>query len=155
MAAQQLLLDTNAVKDLILSIPTLGLDEEAAEKIKQSKRSILMNATFMKLVNQSFSKTEVLIKIIGSSKTGLVDSFKMLWPHGTAQDLQRIMEVKGMTTQEQKECIEKSGLEFDDKISSSAVASSPTNKRSVSKALRGNVKNTAEAFASMFNFRNT
>ena len=178
MAAQQLLLDTNAVKDLILSIPTLGLDEEAAEKIKQSKRSILMNVTFMKLVNQSFSKTEVLIKIIGSSKTGLVDSFKMLWyvllfcsesyicdshnnnnkihrPHGTAQDLQRIMEVKGMTTQEQKECIEKSGLEFDDKISSSAVASSPTNKRSVSKALRGNVKNTAEAFASMFNFRNT
>ena len=154
MAAQQLLLDTNAVKDLILSIPTLGLDEEAAEKIKQSKRSILMNATFMKLVNQSFSKTEVLIKIIGSSKTGLVDSFKMLWPHGTAQDLQRIMEVKGMTTQEQKECIEKSGMEFDDKVSSSAVASSPT-KRSVSKALRGNVKNTAEAFASMFNFRNT
>jgi len=79
MAAQQLLLDTNAVKDLVLSIPILGLDEEAAQKVKQSKRSVLTNATFMKLVNQSFSKTEVLIKIVGAPKTGLVDSFKTFW----------------------------------------------------------------------------
>ena len=148
MAAQQLLLDTNAVKDLILSIPTLGLDEEAAEKIKQSKRSILMNATFMKLVNQSFSKTEVLIKIIGSSKTGLVDSFKccgLTAQHRTATNHGS----QGYDHTRTKECIEKSGMEFDDKVSSSAVASSPT-KRSVSKALRGNVKNTG--FASMLNF---
>ena len=170
MAAQQLLLDINVVKDLMLSIPTLGLDEEAAEKVKNSKRSMIMNATFMKLVNQSFSKTEVLVKIIGTPKAGLADSFKMFWyvslksfalivcpltlslfrPHGTAQDLQRIMEVKGMTTAEQKECVEKSGMEFHDK----AVAVSSPTKSSVSSALRGNVKNTAEAFASMFNFRN-
>ena len=79
MAAQQLLLDINVVKDLMLSIPTLGLDEEAAEKVKNSKRSMIMNATFMKLVNQSFSKTEVLVKIIGTPKAGLADSFKMFW----------------------------------------------------------------------------
>ena len=55
-----------------------------------------------------------------------------------------------MTTAEQKECVEKSGMEFHDK----AVAVSSPTKSSVSSALRGNVKNTAEAFASMFNFRN-
>lgn len=164
MAAQQLLLDTSAAKELMLSIPKLGRDDDSTEETDSRRHS-----TFVKLVNQYFSKTEMLIKIIGSPNTSLVSSFKMFWPQGTSEDLQKIMYLKGMPSKEQRMILEKNGMVYSDTIRLGSIASpTPTSSVSSSSALsslsassgvlgartKKNMKNTAEALASMFNFRN-
>eukprot|EP00501_MAST-03F_sp_TOSAG23-6_P000857 GSMAST32.ASY1.ANO1.893.1 assembled CDS len=106
MAAQQLLLDTHAVKTSFLSVPTSDLEsDEKATMI----RSL---STFSKYANKEANKAVMLLKLIGTPLERLPQSFKILWVGGTAADLQRVMTLKGEKKSDQQEVIEKMGLEY-------------------------------------------
>ena len=104
MGAQQLLLDTHAIKTLFLGLPRLGDDGKKKRKSKAATRR--MN-TFAKFVNKEMQKAEVLLKLVGTPTEKLMSSFQILWVGGTSQDLQGIMTLKGLKKSKQQEMLAK------------------------------------------------
>eukprot|EP00252_Welwitschia_mirabilis_P001763 TRINITY_DN11706_c0_g1_i1.p1 TRINITY_DN11706_c0_g1~~TRINITY_DN11706_c0_g1_i1.p1 ORF type:complete len:829 (+),score=191.73 TRINITY_DN11706_c0_g1_i1:175-2661(+) len=90
--AQQMLLDTHAVKTILLEVPSVG----------QSAAS----TSYTKFVNREMGKAEALLKVILSSVESVADTFRALMPEGTAADFQRILELKGLKKTEQQSLLE-------------------------------------------------
>ncbi|CAL8463747.1 g3281 [Coccomyxa elongata] len=88
--SQQLLLDTQAIKALLLDFPSAGKPDEAA------------HASFTGHVTREMSKAEALLKVIGSRPENLVDNFFTLMPSGSPADFHRILELKVMRRNEQQ-----------------------------------------------------
>ncbi|CCI49679.1 unnamed protein product [Albugo candida] len=100
VATQQLLLDICALKSLFLQLPILVSDTSTASG------SIDVPARFTKFVTQEFGKIEAVLKLIGTPNEMLIESFKIMWPDGTPEDLQAIMNIKGFRKQDQSSYLE-------------------------------------------------
>ncbi|XP_078440105.1 membrane trafficking VPS53 family protein [Wolffia australiana] len=87
--AQQMLLDTQAVKTLILEIPALGKQTASA-------------ASYAKFVGQEMSKAEALLKVILSPIDSVASTYGALLPEGTLSEFQRILELKGLKKADQQ-----------------------------------------------------
>ncbi|XP_031479649.1 vacuolar protein sorting-associated protein 53 A [Nymphaea colorata] len=87
--AQQMLLDTQAVKTILLEIPTLGKQASGAPGY----------STF---VSREMSKAEALLKVILSPVESVADTYRALLPEGTPSDFQRILELKGLKKTDQQ-----------------------------------------------------
>ncbi|XWS62080.1 hypothetical protein CRYUN_Cryun07bG0180400 [Craigia yunnanensis] len=81
--AQQMLLDTQAVKTILLEIPSLGRQTSGA-------------AGYSKFVSQELSKAEAVLKVILSPVDSVADTYRALLPEGTPMEFQRILELKGL-----------------------------------------------------------
>ncbi|KAJ7946495.1 vacuolar protein sorting-associated protein 53 A [Quillaja saponaria] len=81
--AQQMLLDTQAVKTILLDIPSLGRQTSGA-------------ASYSKFVSREMSKAEALLKVILSPVDSVADTYRALLPEGTPMEFQRILELKGL-----------------------------------------------------------
>ncbi|KAF1895195.1 hypothetical protein Lal_00043840 [Lupinus albus] len=81
--AQQMLLDTQAVKTILLEIPSLGRQTSGA-------------ASYSKFVSREMSKAEALLKVILSPIDSVADTYRALLPEGTPMEFQRILELKGL-----------------------------------------------------------
>ncbi|XP_037495111.1 vacuolar protein sorting-associated protein 53 A isoform X2 [Jatropha curcas] len=79
--AQQMLLDTQAVKTILLEIPSLGRQTSTA-------------ASYSKFVSREMSKAEALLKVILSPVDSVADTYRALLPEGTPMEFQRILELK-------------------------------------------------------------
>ncbi|EIE27794.1 hypothetical protein COCSUDRAFT_26904 [Coccomyxa subellipsoidea C-169] len=79
--SQQLLLDTQAIKALLLDFPSAG-------------QFSAVHASFSGHVAREMGKAEALLKVIGSRPENLVDNFFTLMPSGSPADFQRILELK-------------------------------------------------------------
>ncbi|XP_076921561.1 vacuolar protein sorting-associated protein 53 A-like [Bidens hawaiensis] len=79
--AQQMLLDTQAVKTILLDIPSLGRQTPGA-------------ASYAKFVSREMSKAEALLKVILSPIDSVADTYAALLPEGTPSEFQRILELK-------------------------------------------------------------
>ncbi|MQM15670.1 hypothetical protein Taro_048620 [Colocasia esculenta] len=80
--AQQMLLDTQAVKTILLEVPALG-------------RQITGAASYSKFVSREMSKAEALLKVILSPIDSVANTYRALLPEGTPVEFQRILELKG------------------------------------------------------------
>lgn len=80
--AQQILLDITAVKALLLSLPA----------------SVHASApgTYIRSINRELGKIEALLKVILAPVDMSVDTYVALVPEGTAEDLQKVLEMKGL-----------------------------------------------------------
>uniref|UniRef100_A0A803QIK0 Vps53 N-terminal domain-containing protein n=1 Tax=Cannabis sativa TaxID=3483 RepID=A0A803QIK0_CANSA len=87
--AQQMLLDTQAVKTILLEIPTLGRQTSGA-------------ASYSKFVSREMSKAEALLKVILSPIDSVADTYRALLPEGTPMEFQRILELKGLKKADQQ-----------------------------------------------------
>ncbi|KAJ0409715.1 hypothetical protein ATCC90586_003223 [Pythium insidiosum] len=58
-----------------------------------------------------FSKVESVLKLIGTPNEMLVESFKIMWPDGNAEDFQNIMNVKGIKKSEQGAFLDTLGMQ--------------------------------------------
>ncbi|CAN6465515.1 unnamed protein product [Victoria cruziana] len=87
--AQQMLLDTQAVKTILLEIPALGKQSSGAPGY----------STF---VGREMSKAEALLKVILSPVESVADTYRALLPEGTPSDFQRILELKGLRRTDQQ-----------------------------------------------------
>ncbi|KAG8078798.1 hypothetical protein GUJ93_ZPchr0007g5926 [Zizania palustris] len=91
--AQQMLLDTQAVKTILLDIPALGKQSTAA-------------ASYSKFVSREMSKAEALLKVILSSVDSVANTYRALLPEGTHLEFQRILDLKGLKKADQQAILE-------------------------------------------------
>ncbi|CAM8925202.1 unnamed protein product [Rhodiola kirilowii] len=87
--AQQMLLDTQAVKTILLDIPSLGKQATSA-------------ANYSKFVSREMSKAEALLKVILSPIDSVGDTYRALLPEGTLSEFQRILDLKGLKKADQQ-----------------------------------------------------
>ncbi|KAI4296112.1 hypothetical protein L6164_036097 [Bauhinia variegata] len=87
--AQQMLLDTQAVKTILLEVPSLGRQTSGA-------------ASYSKFVSREMSKAEALLKVILSPVDSVADTYRALLPEGTPMEFQRILELKGLKKADQQ-----------------------------------------------------
>ncbi|KAA3469180.1 vacuolar protein sorting-associated protein 53 A-like [Gossypium australe] len=91
--AQQMLLDTQAVKTILLEIPSLGRQTSGA-------------AGYSKFVSREMSKAEALLKVILSPVDSVADTYRALLPEGTPMEFQRILELKGLKKSDQQSILD-------------------------------------------------
>lgn len=78
-----MLLDTHAVKTLLLEVPSLGGQASTP-------------AGYTKYVAREMSKAEHLLKVILSPMEAIADTYRALLPEGSGADFQRILDLKGV-----------------------------------------------------------
>ncbi|CAI0380651.1 unnamed protein product [Linum tenue] len=88
-SSMQMLLDTQAVKTILLEIPMLGQQMSSA-------------ASYSKFVSREMSKAEALLKVILSPVDSVADTYRALLPDGTPMEFQRILELKGLKKADQQ-----------------------------------------------------
>lgn len=91
--AQQMLLDTQAVKTILLEVPSLGRQTSGA-------------ASYSKFVSREMSKAEALLKVILSPVDSVADTYRALLPEGTPMEFQRILELKGLKKSDQQSILD-------------------------------------------------
>ncbi|KAF3323903.1 vacuolar protein sorting-associated protein 53 A [Carex littledalei] len=91
--AQQMLLDTQAVKTILLEIPALGKQTTVA-------------TSYSKFVSREMSKAEALLKVILSPVDSVANTYRALLPEGTLSDFQRILDLKGLKKTDQQTILE-------------------------------------------------
>ncbi|KAJ6835965.1 vacuolar protein sorting-associated protein 53 A [Iris pallida] len=91
--AQQMLLDTQAVKTILLEIPALGKQTTVA-------------TSYSKLVSREMSKAEALLKVILSPVDSVGNTYRALLPEGTPLEFQRILDLKGLKKADQQAIME-------------------------------------------------
>ncbi|KAL6613977.1 hypothetical protein ACP70R_036247 [Stipagrostis hirtigluma subsp. patula] len=91
--AQQMLLDTQAVKTVLLDIPALGKQSTVA-------------ASYSKFVSREMSKAEALLKVILSPVDSVANTYRALLPEGTPLEFQRILDLKGLKKADQQAILE-------------------------------------------------
>ncbi|KAG6389226.1 hypothetical protein SASPL_150688 [Salvia splendens] len=91
--AQQMLLDTQAVKTILLEIPSLGKQVSAA-------------SGYSKFVSREMSKAEALLKVILSPIDSVADTYCALLPEGTPSEFQRILDLKGLKRTDQQSILD-------------------------------------------------
>ncbi|KAF4140520.1 Vps53-like N-terminal domain-containing protein [Phytophthora infestans] len=98
VATQQLLLDVYALKTLFLQLPVLNND--GFQSSSTSTSSATIPSRYTKFVSNEMATVENVLKLIGTPNEMLVESFKIMWPEGSAEDFQNIMAVKGLKKSE-------------------------------------------------------
>jgi hypothetical protein len=118
VATQQLLLDVYALKTLFLQLPTLSHESTSLSSSGASGSSgvsgvsaVVVPARFTKFVTHEMAKVESVLKLIGTPNEMLVESFKIMWPEGNADDFQSIMNMKGLKKSEQVAYLETLGMQ--------------------------------------------
>lgn len=54
-------------------------------------------SSYGKIIQREIRKVEVQLKLAATDEERLVESFKILWPDGTANDLARVLDLKVRT----------------------------------------------------------
>ncbi|EHA8589908.1 putative Vacuolar protein sorting-associated protein 53 A [Cocos nucifera] len=88
-----MLLDTQAVKKILLDIPSLGKQTTVA-------------ASYSKFVSREMSKAEALLKVILSPVDSVANTYGALLPEGTPLEFQRILDLKGLKKVDQQVILE-------------------------------------------------
>ncbi|KAG2292034.1 hypothetical protein Bca52824_038703 [Brassica carinata] len=91
--AQQMLLDTQAMKTILLEIPSLARQTSTA-------------ASYSKFVSREMSRAEALLKVILSPIDSVADTYRALFPEGTPMEFQRILELKGLKKADQQSILD-------------------------------------------------
>ncbi|KAF8413507.1 hypothetical protein HHK36_001497 [Tetracentron sinense] len=91
--SSEMLLDTQAVKKILLDIPSLGRQTSGA-------------ASYSKFVSREMSKAEALLKVILSPVDSVGDTYRALLPEGTTLEFQRILELKGLKKSDQQSILD-------------------------------------------------
>ncbi|TMW56723.1 hypothetical protein Poli38472_006733 [Pythium oligandrum] len=108
VATQQLLLDVYALKTLFLQLPIIGNETHSSSS---SSSTTMIPARYTKFVTQEMAKVENVLKLIGTPNDMLAESFKIMWPEGTPDDFQSIMNVKGVKKSDQLAYLETLGVQ--------------------------------------------
>jgi hypothetical protein len=97
--AQQLLLDTHAIKQLLLEVPAMGappppaVDSFAAPPPAASSAP---PASYAKLVSREMNRAEALLKVIQAPQEAVGDMFRTLLPDAGINELKQVCDLKGM-----------------------------------------------------------
>jgi hypothetical protein len=107
--SQQLLLDVYNLKNLMLKLPAVGLEDEGSGGSYAPPSIIPLSYT--KFVTAQMSKIEMVLKLVGTPDALLVERFRIMWPDGSAEDIQGVMNLKGMKRVDQSSVLQTLGLQ--------------------------------------------
>jgi DNA-binding transcriptional ArsR family regulator len=93
MGAQQMSLDAHALKNVLLSVPTLGTSAPSSSKPPSAPPAY---KTYVKYVSTEMGKAEALLKTLVSPNERLIVTFKALLPKSSMEDLMRVSEEETM-----------------------------------------------------------
>jgi len=93
MAAQQMLLDTQAVRAVLLDLPVL-------------EQSAAPPASYTKFVSAEMGRAERLLKVAGTRPETVLHTFTTLMPEGTAAEFGAILDLKGMGKADKQQLME-------------------------------------------------
>ena len=119
--AQQLLLDAQAMRALLLAAPVLRQlpigDQRSEDDEGDTGTGVLTDESappapplYSKFVQREMPRVEMLLKIIACPKERFGDTIRALWPEASLADLTRVMELKGLAKREQTEVLVAMGL---------------------------------------------
>lgn len=98
ISTQQILLDVYSLKSLILKLPILN-------------GSGIAPNMYVTHCTKEFQSIEILLKLIGTTVSILVEVFRQQKPDGSMKDLQVVMQAKGIKRVQQQELLEQFGGE--------------------------------------------
>jgi vacuolar protein sorting-associated protein 53 len=130
---QQLLLDLYNLKTFFTKLPVLE-DSVSAGNTAVSTGASIAPAMYTKTVQKQFGKMETILKLVGTPNDLLIDNFNVQWQGGTSQDLQVVLNLKGMKRPEQVVMLEKFG--FNPAAALRGVAASVTSASLVSERVK-------------------
>jgi hypothetical protein len=101
MGSQQLLLDAQAVRSVLLKLPLMDHPGKERDEPPAAASSF---AVYAKSVNAEMQRIEVLLKLAGMSLSPnlLVESFRTLLVDGNTEDLRLVLEMKGIKRADQQ-----------------------------------------------------
>jgi hypothetical protein len=120
MGAQQLLLDAQAIRSMLLSAPSIrpasdkALAALAADKPVEEDEDAGAGhdeapapppAVYAKFVQKEVPRVELLLKIISTPRERFADTIKALWGEASESELTRVMDLKGMNKKEQADIL--------------------------------------------------
>ncbi|OQR79455.1 vacuolar protein sorting-associated protein 53-like [Tropilaelaps mercedesae] len=114
--AEQLLLDTHALRALLLELPTLGAQTANLRRAP---------ASYTKVVMKGMNKAELILKVVSSPlepPNAFVTNLLRLLPETDLAEFQRILEMKNVRRHDQAALIER----FKNKASPQAIAATTT-----------------------------
>jgi hypothetical protein len=95
--AQQLLLDTHAIKTLLMEVPAMGAPAAAAvESFAPVQAAPSAPASYTKLVAREMNRAEALLKVIQAPQEAVGDMFRALLPDAGINELKQVCDLKGM-----------------------------------------------------------
>ncbi|RHY24119.1 hypothetical protein DYB32_008965 [Aphanomyces invadans] len=144
VGTQQLLLDVYALKTLFLNLPVMGKEGEVGAPV--------VPARYTKFVTNEIAHVEAVLKLIGTPNDMLVESFKIMWPDGTAENFQSILNMKGLKRQEQLALLEALGLQ--QRKTPAAAKLIEGKMTDMTESLKSNMQKMAKA-SNPFNYINT
>jgi vacuolar protein sorting-associated protein 53 len=100
IGSQQLLMDCQIVKEAALKLPSLG---GGGEFVRTSASQASM---YRKLVEKEFGKVENILKMLSISERDAAARFLSIFPAGSALDLQRVLELKGVKKSDVQAAVE-------------------------------------------------
>ncbi|KAA0169408.1 hypothetical protein FNF27_06956 [Cafeteria roenbergensis] len=92
VGAQQLLLDTQTLRVVLLQAP-LALTEEEADAETQLPPA---PSSYVRFVKAELPRAELLLKLVGTPPEALPANVRAMWPRASRADLERVMTLKGM-----------------------------------------------------------
>ncbi|KAJ1913154.1 Vacuolar protein sorting-associated protein 53 [Tieghemiomyces parasiticus] len=98
VGAEQMLLDIQAIKTVLLELPHMGLDQPPPPP-----------TTFVKLVGRGVGRIEAILKAIlapPEPRSAMVDNFLLLFPDATLGGFQVVLDLKGLKKAEQATLVE-------------------------------------------------
>ena len=130
--AQQLLLDTQAVRTALLDLPSLS--------------GHALPPSFSKSVTQEMTKAECLLKVLLSPTEALVGTFLALMPNDAGADFLKILEMKAVPRAEQQELVDQfNGLN----MSGTTVQLKPQRGPDFSQTFRAMQEKSKQSMAAM------
>mmetsp|Transcript_12684 Transcript_12684/g.18998 ORF Transcript_12684/g.18998 Transcript_12684/m.18998 type:complete len:805 (+) Transcript_12684:40-2454(+) len=110
VGAQQLALDSHAMKSIFLGIPKLRGDEKISERRLRS---------FTRIVDRQMGRVTAIVKTMASPEDCLIATFKTLMPRATPEDvaetLTKTMYLKGLKKADQQALVDSYNASVEDK----------------------------------------
>jgi len=104
--AQQLLLDSHAVKSLLLDVPQMGATQPVPEGFAAAPPPAVVPASYVKLVGREMNRAEALLKVIQAPPEVVGDMFRTLLPDAGMGELRQVLELKGLRRAEAQQLLE-------------------------------------------------
>jgi len=104
VGAQQMLMDAQTVRQLLLSCPSVKTQEEEEDIEVPPPPSL-----YTRYVLQELPRIELLLKLLGVPKDRLAASFKLLWETATEAELAKVMDLKSVEHSAQQQILRELG----------------------------------------------
>ena len=106
MGAQQLLLDAQGIRSILLDAPVM----EAADGHGDELPVAPLPTVYKNYVSREVPRAEMLLKLLATPEARFAASIKALWTGATAAELQRVMQLRNMSRRAQASVLAELGL---------------------------------------------